>query len=211
MKTVTIHRARYGPRDDSHQLLASSLPSGVLPPELQLITDAPQSPPRGYRWDAHVSCAPVGRWFAFWMFWSDETQSRAGHVCVEVALILRARVGEIGDVTSIFNALARARAAPPEKVEALQFPATLSEPPVEPRRYRALTSLLADATRTKLPVIADHGELRALMQELWRNLWPAARAGLIVRWFCQPHHLGRRPPELIVATPRARVDLWRGY
>lgn len=191
---MSFLRAKYGAKDNRHNLLECEGNSALWPSELLGLTDRPcgtYAP--GDNWSPSVGCEPLGTGWALWWTVPDEEASRGGMVISKVALWPSSEIGNVDDLRPIMELLSGTAipATPPDLLyavaEALVFPEAGSLPPVIPN-LEAWPGIIAD---------------------LWTRLWPEARRAFSARVTLNPPQgVESVAPPWIFCTPATRSPEW---
>lgn len=200
---MRIERATYGAVGEEHGLLASSLHTSQLPPQLAGRTDRPPGILEpGIRWAPLIGCAPMGPWWACWRSVEDPRPRRGGMVRTQVALAPVDALGELPDLRPLFALL--------DVDEPQASPATLvAEPPAQPKLPASYHELVARLIAGVNPVVVpDVDVLPDLVCALWPRLWPRARRNFAARVLFDPDVGSVRTRWWIVATPAAYAKNW---
>ncbi len=189
-------RARYGAKDNRHDLLEWEGPA-LPPPELLALTDKPTGHlAPGDRWWPSVGCGPVGSWWALWWTLPDENAHRGGMVRSEVALWRLDAVGSVDDLRPVMSALAGLETIPPSSVELLL----------------AVAEALVSTDTKHPPVLPDLVAWPGIIADLWTRLWPEARRDFSARVALSPPQGGESvAPPCLYGVPGKRILEWSAH
>jgi hypothetical protein len=190
-------RARYGAKDNRHDLLDWEGGPALLPPELFGLTDKPfANLAPGECWWPAVGCGPVGDWWAIWWTVPDDSASRGGMVRSEVALWRLDTVDTVDDLRPIMAELAGQETIPPSPVDLLL----------------AVAEALLNADRKHPPVLPDLAAWPGIIADLWAKLWPEARRDFSARVALSPPQGGESiAPPWLFGLPGRRTLEWSGH
>lgn len=205
---IRVEFAVFGEQAGAHQLRASTISGGEIPPQLAGMVDRPPHHPL----DALplVACSPIGEWFALWRTFEDPSAPRGGMVRSFVALVRREHAGALEQLRDLLDGL-------PDRYDselALETRRVEVKPYVDPtpgdaERWRSLCELLIDPERNDAVVVPDDGDWPRLFEILWGHLWPEARVALVCRHAVGPEALALG--TTVAITPRANLPKWTKY
>ncbi|MDV6344771.1 hypothetical protein [Nitrosomonas sp. Is37] len=187
-------RARYGAKDNRHDLLDWQGQPAELPPELFGLTDKPPGHLKpSDNWWPSVGCGTVGNWWALWWTVPDEAAKRGGMVRSEVALWPVAEIGKVDDLRPVLTALSGAPNIPTALPEILQ----------------AIAETLISSESNYPIVLPAIYDWPSLLADLWMRLWPQARQNFSARMAVVPPQGGESiSPPLLFCIPSQRLSEW---
>ncbi|WNV06453.1 effector-associated domain EAD1-containing protein [Candidatus Methylospira mobilis] len=176
-------RARYGAKNNTHELLAyegdERLPPGYLGP-----SDC---------WWPSVGCGPVGEWWALWWTEPDNTTQRAGMVRSEVALWRNDEIGAVENLRPVMMALCGNKSISSSSTDLLQ----------------AVATELISSDTARSPVFPGLDVWPGILADLWTRLWPEVRRAFSARVAISPPQGGESvTPPLMFCVPSTRLPEW---
>lgn len=191
---MTPLRAKYGAKDNRHDLLEWQGHSSPLPSELLGLTDMPCGTfAPGDCWWPSVGCEPLGDWWALWWTVPDSDATRGGMVKSEVALWPLAEIGHFADLRPVMASLAGLDEIPPTPTDLLS----------------AVAEALVTSETGKPPVVVGLEAWPSIIADLWLRLWPEARQAFSARVALSPPQSGESvAPPWLFGIPSTRTSEW---
>lgn len=183
------YRARFGAKDNRHDLLAWDGPDKV-PSRLYALTDQPPGHlGPGQSWWPAVGCGPVEGGWALWWTMPDPTARRAGMVCSDVAFWPADVIGQVDDLRPILHALSG---------EALSA--------VDDGLVGAVAEALLSGEEPQ--VLSDLQAWPAVLATLWPRFWPSLRRVFAGRVVLDPPQGGYLEVPHLLVSPNERIQRW---
>jgi GTPase-associated protein 1, N-terminal domain type 1 len=205
---IRVELAVFGERAGAHQLRASTLPGGKIPPQLAGMVDRPPHHPLDSL--PLVACSPIGEWFALWRTFEDPSAPRGGMMRSFVALVRREHAGTLEQLQDLLDILPDLYDSPlAMEARRIEVRPYVDSTPSDSERWRSLCELLVDPERDDAVVLSDDGDWPRLLEILWGYLWPEARAALVCRHAVGPEALALS--TTVVITPRANLSKWTNH
>ncbi|MHB1117794.1 GAP1-N1 domain-containing protein [Sideroxydans sp.] len=190
-------RARYGAKNNSHELLEWQGQTASLPSALLGLTDKPPGHlVQDERWWPSLGCGAVGDWWALWWTVPDDAVSRGGMVRSEVALWPLNEIGAVNDLRPVLASLSGWETIPTSPSDLLH----------------AVAEALVSSEIRQPPVVSDLDVWAGTIADLWSRLWPDARRGFSARVAVIPPQGGESvAPPLLYCVPTQRLPGWSDF
>lgn len=190
-------RARYGAKNNSHELLEWQGLIAALPSTLLGLTDKPPGHlAQDERWWPSLGCGAVGDWWALWWTVPDDAVSRGGMVRSEVALWPLNEIGAVNDLRPVLASLSGWETIPTSP----------------PNLLRAVAEALVSSETRQPIVVSDMNAWVGIIADLWLRLWPDARRGFSARVAVIPPQGGESvAPPLLYCVPTQRLPGWSDF
>lgn len=191
---MTHLTAKYGAKNNQHDLLEWQGHPAPLPSELLGLTDMPcGSFAPGDCWWPSVGCEPLGDWWVLWWTVPDSDAARGGMVKSEVALWTHAEIGHVADLRPVMASLAGLDEIPPTPTELLS----------------AVAEALVTSETGKPSVVVGLDAWPSIIADLWLRLWPEARQAFSARVALSPPQGGESvAPPWLFGIPSSRSSEW---
>ena len=210
---IAFDEIMVGERGRAHDVLASSLPSDIAL-SLAHHLDLPGQLPPGFELESYVSGFPQADRYVVARTSLDPSAARQGMVFSHALVADIDAIGELIDITAVFE---RLRGARPEAPLASRTTIKVSTGNTRPRPSPAICDMLG-ACPDRPVVIEDPLALEGVISALWPRLLPALRRAMRFRLSFGPEesdiakvHIVAVPPVTVTRWPVARlIDLERG-
>lgn len=202
MNGVIIGQALYGERAKGHALLSASPAATDVAPALVYRMDVQGTVPPGTRWSPFLTGFPHEDHYVLART-APDTGGRPGMVRSHALFLPRVCAGRLDGLDGLIGLLGDPGGSP---LPDLAMPVG-SDGGGSPHRG-LVAALMADGEG---PVVWPFETgFEAALVDLWRNLWPEARADLDFRLAFTPADLAGRAPA-IVTTPPSLAGRWAGF
>lgn len=199
-----IEQAIYGEVNGGHALRATS-GAQMLALQISSSLDLPDTAPLGVAWPPYISGFAHGDYYVFARTFEDLAATRSGMVLTHALIMHLADVVQCSDLNPLFGRLMTSSEQVMSLVGFELFPSDRVSD-AEVNLTGVANALVHRAPGPAIILGADHFE--AVITELWRHLWPEARATFGFRLSFGPADVVAQPVPVVVCTPIALAARW---